>query len=148
MTTAAPGFPLPDPACPLTGEFFAGAELGELRIPLCADCARYVWYPEPLCPHCGSERLTWTKTSGRGRLYSYSVVRHAFIPQYADLIPFVVAVVSLEEDESVRIVGRMALTSECELRCDMLVEAVFEPLSYPGVESAVRAPCFRPLETA
>jgi uncharacterized protein len=148
MAARAPDFPLPDPDCPLTGEFFVGAERGELRIPACSDCEQLVWYPEPRCPYCGSERLAWTKMSGRGRLYSWTVVRHAFVPQYAELTPFVVAVVALEEDESVRVVGRMASGSESDLRCDMLVRAVFEQLTYPGVEGAVWAPFFQSAEPA
>ena len=46
-------FPLPDVADPLTAAFFAGAARGELVIPRCEQCARFVWYPAPECPARG-----------------------------------------------------------------------------------------------
>ncbi len=50
MAIKRPDFPLPDLEDPLTAEFFAGAARGELVIPRCAGCDRWVWYPEPACP--------------------------------------------------------------------------------------------------
>ncbi len=100
-----PDFPLPDVDWEPTREFWAGAARGVLRIPRCDGCTRWMWYPEPPCRWCGDTRLTWYDVSGRGRLFSWSVVRYAWIPQVADRLPFVTGLVALEEDPAVRVVS-------------------------------------------
>ena len=110
----------------------------------CDACGRFVWYPQTPCRHCGGARLTWTEVSGRGRLFSWSVVRYAWIPQFADRVPFVTGLVALEEDPNVRLVTYMVDCASDALRCDMPVRVVFRPLRYPGVEREVSAPMFIP----
>jgi uncharacterized OB-fold protein len=41
----------------------------------CQDCGKYLFYPRVLCNHCGGISLTWVQPSGRGVVYSSSVVR-------------------------------------------------------------------------
>ena len=72
-------------------------------IPRCETCGAYVWYPQDACPTCGGA-LTWTAVSGRGTLFTWAVVRRAFLPAFADLVPFVTALVALDEDPAVRLV--------------------------------------------
>ena len=91
-------FPLPDVDEP-TREFWAGAARGELRIPRCDACARFVLVPRRRrAAAAAATRLTWTAVSGRGRLFSWAVVRRAVPPAFADAVPFVTALVALEED--------------------------------------------------
>lgn len=137
-------FPLPDVHWEPTREFWAGAARGVLLLPRCDTCARFVWYPETPCRGCGGERLTWIEVSGRGRLFSWSVVRHAWIPQFAAQLPFVTALVALDEDPRVRLVTYVVDCAPDALRCDMPVRAVFRPLRYPGVTGEVVAPLFIP----
>jgi hypothetical protein len=137
-------FPLPDVHWEPTREFWAAAARGQLVIPRCDACTRYVWYPETPCRHCGGGRLTWTAVSGRGSLFAWSVLRHAWIPQFAALLPFVSGLVALEEDPAVRVVTLIVDCEPAALRCDMAVRAVFRPLRYPGVAGEVMAPLFLP----
>src|SRR5690242_13263005 len=118
-------FPLPDTDWPPTREFWAAAARGELSVPRCDACGRYVWYPDGTCRHCGSDRHTWTRVSGRGRLFSWSVVRRAFIPQLADDVPYAPALVAIDEDPAVRIVTRIVDCETDRLRVDMPVRVVF-----------------------
>ncbi len=76
--------------------YWEGLAQGELRIQRCDACARAVFYPRALCPHCFSERLLWIVASGKGTIYSYTVAYQAFGP-FATETPFVVAIVELEE---------------------------------------------------
>lgn len=76
--------------------YWEGLAQGELRIQRCDACARAVFYPRALCPHCFSEQLSWIVASGKGTIYSYTVAHQAFGP-FADETPFVVAIVELEE---------------------------------------------------
>jgi uncharacterized OB-fold protein len=139
-------FPLPDVGWEPTREFWAGAACGELRITRCDACGRYVWYPQPPCRHCGATRLTWTAVSGRGTLFSWSVVRHAWIPQFAAQLPFVTGLVALQEDPAARVVSYIVDCAPEGLRCDMPMHAVFRPLTYAGVGGQVIAPLFAPTE--
>jgi len=48
---------------------------GEFTLQRCTACGAHVFYPRHLCPECGSARLEWKKASGRGTVYSTTVVR-------------------------------------------------------------------------
>jgi uncharacterized OB-fold protein len=139
-------FPLPDVAWEPTQPFWAAAARGALMIPRCTSCGRLVWYPETPCRHCGGAELRWAEVSGRGRLFSWSVVRHAWIPHVADRLPFITALVALEEDPAVRMVTYIVDCDPDTLRCDMPVRVVFRPLRFAGVPGEVVAPLFRPDE--
>src|SRR6266568_4949971 len=126
-------FPLPDLTDERTAEYFAGAARGELVLPRCDSCNRFVWYPEEECPHCGGRAFTWT------------VVRRAFLPAFEDMVPFVTALVSLEEDPAVRIVSYIVDCEPDALAADLPVEAVFRPLRFPTVpDRSVPVPMFVP----
>ena len=136
-------FPLPDltwtPALP----YWEGAAAGELWLPFCVGCGRANWYPKPACSACGETTFAWRPVVGTGTLFSYSVVRRAFLPQYRDLVPMVTGLVALDDVPVIRIVTRIVECDPEELYCDAPVEAVFRPLSFAGVEGEVTAPHFR-----
>ena len=79
----------PQPS-PETKPFWDAAAAGRLLIKRCAACGEHHHYPRSLCPFCGSDRTTWLAASGRGTIYSYSVMRR--VP-----IPYALAYVTLEE---------------------------------------------------
>ena len=138
-------FPLPDLTDERTAEYFAGAARGELVLPRCDSCNRLVWYPEDECPHCGARSFTWTRVSGRGRVFTWTVVRRAFLPAFEEMVPFVTALVSLEEDPSVRIVSYIVDCEPDALAAELPVEAVFRPLQFPTVpDRTVAVPMFVP----
>lgn len=83
-------------ATPETREFWEGAKRHELRIQRCLDCGKAYFYPRPFCPHCASRKVEWFTASGRGTLYSYVIV-HRGPPGFKDWLPYVIAVVQLEE---------------------------------------------------
>lgn len=137
-------FPLPDVGWAPTRPFWEGAARGELLLPRCDACGRYVWYPDGPCRHCSGLERTWTRLSGRGRLFAWSVVRRAFIPQLAELVPFASGLVVPAEDDAVRLVTRIVDCPLSELAVDMPVEVVFRPLRFAGVAGEVVAPLFAP----
>ncbi len=138
-------FPLPDVDWPPTAEFWAGAARGRLVLPRCDACGRFVWYPDGTCRFCGGATLTWTDVSGRGRLFSWSVVHRPFIPQLADAVPYVTALVTIDEDPAVRLVTRIVDAAPEALRIDMPVRVLFRPLEFAGVSRTVDAPVFTPV---
>lgn len=90
------------PALTPQNEFFwtAGAE-GVLRIRRCADCGRYQHPPTPICRWCRSRSIAPETVSGRGTVEGYTVNHQQWDPDLTP--PYVVAVVSLEEDDAVRL---------------------------------------------
>ncbi|MDQ1520038.1 MAG: uncharacterized protein QOI55_1111 [Actinomycetota bacterium] len=137
-------FPLPDVDDPLVAPFFAGAAAGELRVTRCTGCAQFVWYPQERCPTCGGA-LEWVPVSGRGTLFSWAVVRRPFLPAFDDSVPFVSALVALDEDAAVRIVTYVVDAPIDALEADMPVQVTFRPLSFPTVpDRSVIVPMFAP----
>ncbi len=144
MAITRDDFPLPDVDDPATAPFFAGAARRELCIPGCDGCGRYVWYPEPSCPACGGT-LTWTAVSGRGTLYTWAVVERPFLPAFTDAVPFVTALIAIEEDPAVRIVSYVVDAAPTALHADQPVIVDFRPLAFPTVPGrSVVVPMFRP----
>ena len=145
MAITREDFPLPDITDELVSGYYAGAAASEVRVPKCSTCDRWCWYPEVTCPACGGG-LVWTATSGRATLFSWAVVWRAFLPAFADIVPFVTALVALEEDPQVRLVTMIIDVSPDALVAEMPLEAVFHPLRFPTVPNReVIVPMFRPV---
>lgn len=137
MNVAAP--PKPRPVVnPWARPFWDGTREGRLMIQRCEDCATHVFYPRLACPACGGERLVWVQASGRGLVYSYTVVKNNAPSAFVADLPYVVAVIRLEE--GVQMLSNLVGWSESTLRCDLPVEVVFEPLDENFV-----LPKFRPV---
>lgn len=92
--TAMTDIPLPRPT-ELSRPFWAAANEGRLVLQRCDACGHYRWTPQILCTNCLAESFTWTDVSGRGKLYSYTIVYRAPLAGFE--IPYVLAVVELEE---------------------------------------------------
>jgi uncharacterized OB-fold protein len=86
--------PVPDAA---TAPYWSAANEGRIVLPRCAECGRFHFYPRALCPFCSSDKLDWTQCSGRGTVYSFTVVHRAPSPAFAAEVPYVVAIVELDE---------------------------------------------------
>ena len=106
--------------------YWEGLAQGELRIQRCDACSRYVFYPRAICPHCSAEKLSWITATGQGTIYSYTVAHQAFGP-YADEVPFVVAIVELEE--GVRMMTRIVDTPPEQVRIGAAVHVTFATIS-------------------
>jgi uncharacterized OB-fold protein len=138
-------FPLPDTEWEPTREFWGRAARDELVLPRCDGCGAWCWYPRRACRACGHDTWSWVPVSGRGTLFSWTVVRHAFLPQFRDLVPFVTGLVSVDEDPAVRLATRVVDCDPDDLRCGLPVAVVFRDLQFPGIDRVVRAPMFRPV---
>ena len=93
----------------------------------CPDCDQHQFPPRRLCMHCGGRNVGWRTISGKGRIYSFTVVHRPPNPSFAPDVPYVVAVIDLAEG------GRMMTNIvECpptEVRVDMPVIAVYEQVT-------------------
>lgn len=68
-----------------------------LSIPRCNSCGEHHFYPRELCPHCHSDDLEWKDVSGMGEIYSYTIARRPAGPVYADDVPYIIAMIKLDE---------------------------------------------------
>lgn len=102
MTQTIREFPVPE----INAEnkpFWDGTAAKKLLLKRCEECGKTHYYPRALCPYCLSERTEWFEASGRGKIYSYSVMRRA-------KTPYAIAYVTLEEG-----VSMMTNIIQCDL---------------------------------
>ena len=98
-----------------------------LVVQRCTDCAHTRLPPAPVCPECRSDGADWHEVSGRGSLYTYTVVHR---PIAADQeVPFVIAVVELEGAGGVRLISNVVDATPDELRVGMPLEVAWEDMS-------------------
>lgn len=129
MTTTNPAGPGPaDKPRPLpidvTRPFWDGLAADVVRLQRCDDCGTWVYYPRHRCPSCLSDRLTWHDTSGRGRIYTFTVARQATHPAFADEVPQLLGVVEL--DEGPRLTTTFVDVGPDDLSVGLPVEAVYD----------------------
>src|SRR2546429_9089228 len=103
--------------------YWEGLARGELRIQRCDVCSQAVFYPRSLCPHCHSQKLSWIVATGKGTIYSYTVAHQAY-GVFAQDIPFVVAIVELEE--GVRMMTRIIDALRERIAIGLAVQVTFE----------------------
>jgi uncharacterized OB-fold protein len=126
--------PTPDPG---TAAYWEGTRAHQLLLPHCQDCDQVHFYPRTLCPHCGSGRLDWMQAGGRGRVYSFTIVHRPPSSAFKDKVPYVVAIVALEEGP--HLMTNIGGCAPDEVRIGMPVEVVWEDFG-----SAATLPCFAP----
>jgi uncharacterized OB-fold protein len=64
---------------------------GRLLLQHCLACGHVQYYQQGICRVCGSDRLEHRAASGRGVVYSYSVVHRAPGPAFKADTPYAVA---------------------------------------------------------
>ncbi|HEY4269640.1 MAG TPA: OB-fold domain-containing protein [Galbitalea sp.] len=92
--------------------FYDELAAGRIAYQVCDGCAEAVWYPRAVCPNCGTARLVWRQSAGRGTVYSYTVLERAGHPARRDDVPYAVALIDL--DEGIRVLGNLALAGHAE----------------------------------
>ena len=81
----------------LARPFWEGTREHELRLQRCRACGSYQFPPQVLCRTCLAEELDWTATNGKATVYSFVVQHRPATPAFVDDVPYVVAVVELDE---------------------------------------------------
>jgi uncharacterized OB-fold protein len=120
-----------------TKAFWEGCREHELRFQACGHCGHLRWPPAILCPRCLSRDTRLTSASGRGTVYSYAVYHVAFNPAFQADVPYVVALVALEEGP--HILSNVVGCDPAEVSCDMAVE-----VDWDDVSETLTIPRFRP----
>ena len=104
-------------------EFFEAAKDHRLLIQRCTACSEYQFYPRKLCVHCGSPDVEWAQASGRGTVHTYTVIHQQGMPGWRDEVPYVAAVIDLEE--GVRMTSTVVGVEPSSVTVGMPVEVTF-----------------------
>jgi uncharacterized OB-fold protein len=119
-----------------TQPFWDGLRDGKFLLKHCTKCGRDSYYPRPFCPYCWGDELTWVEASGRGTLYTYSVVHVNDLPPFNERVPYVAAIVELEE-------GPRVMTNIEDVPFDELRIGMDVVVSYRAISDDVTIPVFR-----
>ena len=113
-----------------TTVYWESAKNGKLLVKTCKACGKLHYYPRTICPHCLSSDTDWVEASGKGTIYTYSVMRRTETP-------YVIAYVTLEEG-----VTMLSNIVECDVdgvAVGQTVEVVFR-----DTQGGHSLPVFRP----
>jgi uncharacterized protein len=115
--------PVPVPG-PDDGPYWRALEAGVLMVQRCATCGTVRHPPRPRCGQCASPEHTWQAASGLGTVYSFTVVRHPANPELADVVPYVVALIEL--DEGPRLVSNVVGVEPDRVTINQRVQVQFD----------------------
>lgn len=115
--------------------WWEGIERGELLIQKCRDCGVLRHPPRPMCGACRSLAWEGVRASGRGSVYSYTVLHHPKVPGYEYPLP--VALIELEE--GTRLVANVAGCAPQDIAIGMQLVCRIEE-----VEGGMKLPFFHP----
>lgn len=118
--------------------FWEATKRHELALQRCARCLEFRYFPRPICPFCLDERYDWQATSGKGQVWTYTVIHRAPSAAFRKDVPFVLAVVELAEGP--RMMTNIIGTPPSNVYIGLPVEVVFEDMT-----EEITVPKFQPL---
>jgi hypothetical protein len=115
--------------------FFDAARNHQLMIQKCDQCGTLRFPAAPLCLACDSDQASWAPVSGRGQVFSFTIMHRAYHPAFK--APYTLAVIELKE--GVKMTSNLTGIEPSKVKCGMPVEVVFDQLN-----DEVTLPRFRP----
>ena len=110
-------------------EYWNKAKEGELWLRSCNDCGNAYFYPRDISPCCFSRNTTWVQASGNATLYTYAIVHRAPHPGFVQDVPFVPAIVELEEGPRMPTNIVIDEPTQENLQIGMSLKVVFEDIT-------------------
>ena len=126
---------------PWTKDFWKATKQGKLMIQYCHDCDSKIFFPKKICPECWSENLDWIESTGRAKIYTFTVMKDMVEPKFMGDLPYVLAMVDLED--GIRMTTRIVNCEPENVSIDLDVEVVFEDVS-----PECSLPVFQPVDTS
>lgn len=121
----------------LNGPYWEAAAEHRLVIQRCVACGRFNHPPVVSCPSCHSHDFDWPTMSGRGHLYTFTVAHHSVHPVTAGSMPYILALVELEEGP--RLLTNLRDIQPDDVHVGLALEVLFEDL-----DEVTTLPQFRP----
>ena len=124
-SAAADTRPVPAPDS-ISQFFWDGAAEGRLLIQKCTACGKYQYPPDVACTYCQCQTLEATQVSGHGALYAHVVADRTFHEGFVEHLPYVVALVELDEQPDLRMIANIVDCDHDQLVDGMRLEVTFE----------------------
>ncbi len=115
----------------LSKPFWDAVNEKRLVVQNCAECGALQYPPKPACPDCGSDKLGWKDTSGRGHIATYMVSQDSRLQRRVPDQPFNIALISLDDDPRINFYSNLPGVPVKEVPIGAAVEVVFEEVA-PG----------------
>lgn len=127
MSQSTTAKPLP-PITRLTKPFWDGCREGQLQVQFCNICDQPWFPPAENCPRCLQEDWEWRALTGRGMIWSWIQMHQQYFPGWEpDEYPITIALIQLEEGPYMY--TNLVNAEPAEIRCDLSVEVVFQPVT-------------------
>ena len=110
-----------------SAQFYKFCHEHELRFQRCADCGTWRHVPRDMCAKCGSFKWNWERSSGKGKVFSWTTAVQPMMPQFADKVPYSPAIIELAE--GIRMVSWVAGVKPEELELGLPVEVTFDDVT-------------------
>jgi uncharacterized OB-fold protein len=121
-------------------DFWTAGVRGELRFWRCQHDGFYIHPWQPICPVCHSKDLQTEPVSGKARVASFSINYQPWMP--GPELPYVVAIIEIVEQPSVRLTTNLVNLAPEDARVGMPVRVVFERHDDP--DGDIYLPLFEP----
>lgn len=118
--------PLPE-ITNISRPFWDAAREHRLLIQRSKKTGKAVFYLRATSPYGPKDELEWVEASGKGTVYSYTVARRPTAPQWAGDVPYVLAIVELEE--GARMTTNIVNCDPDTVRVGMAVRVVFDDVT-------------------
>lgn len=110
-----------------TRSFWEAVRQHEFVIQQCKNCGNKIYPPQPVCPECLSEDFEWIKSSGKGKVLTYTTI-YEFPPSWCrEITPYTIVLVKL--DGGIVVMSHLIDCEPEDVKCEMEVEVVFEDLT-------------------
>jgi uncharacterized OB-fold protein len=110
----------------ISAPFWEAARERRLVIQRCSDCGYYNHPPRPFCDACLSQRLAFESVSGRGSIYTFTVMHQRDVSGFENEAPFINIVVELAEQPMLLMVANISSSEGERVRIGAPVEVYFE----------------------
>jgi uncharacterized OB-fold protein len=124
----------------VSGPFWEATAQGILKLARCARCRAFSHPPGPVCPWCHSAEpdFSFEAVADHGTVRSWTVLRRAFLPGFAEDLPVVLVDVAIDGTDDLRLIGRLLDGPDEALALGDRVAVDFERL-----DGAIAVPAFR-----
>ena len=109
-----------------TQPFWDAAKQHKLVGAKCGNCGKFRLPPSPMCPQCHSQQIDWVHLSGKGTIYTYTIITRAMSPAMQPHIPYVPAVITLEGGGGTRLVSNIVGACVGDIAIDAKVRVIWE----------------------
>lgn len=119
--------------------FWTAAARHQLVCARCVGCGRFRMPPGPFCPRCRRQDVDWIELSGRGTVFTYTIVVHPVLPTLSGHVPYAVAAVTLPDADGARLLGNVVGIDSEELTVGLPVK-----VEWADVAEGLSVPLFAP----